>query len=172
MIYVTHDQIEAMTLADRIAIMKDGQVMQLDSPANIYNKPRNRYVAGFIGSPAMNFIEGELTGGVFKADNFEASLAGYEWSAGAQSDGPVTLGLRPEHILTESQVDDGTLTTEVLADLVEPMGADTLVWSSLAGFPFRFRMDGQAVVKSGDTVRIGIDMARASVFDVTSELRL
>jgi len=172
MIYVTHDQIEAMTLADRIAIMKDGQVMQLDSPANIYNKPRNRYVAGFIGSPAMNFIEGELTGGTFKAGDFEAPLSGYEWSAGAQADGPVTLGLRPEHILTEGQVDDGTLTTDVLADLVEPMGADTLVWSSLAGFPFRFRMDGQAVVKSGDNVRIGIDMARASVFDVTSELRL
>ncbi len=172
MIYVTHDQVEAMTLADRIAIMKGGQVMQLDSPANIYNKPRNRYVAGFIGSPAMNFIEGELSGGVFKADGFEASLAGYDWASETPADGPVTLGLRPEHILTEDQVDNGTVTTEVLADLVEPMGADTLVWSSLAGHPFRFRMDGQATVKGGDTVRIGIDMTRASVFDVTSELRL
>ena len=172
MIYVTHDQVEAMTLADRIAIMKNGQVMQLDSPANIYNKPRNRYVAGFIGSPAMNFIEGEMSGGMFKADGFEATLEGYEWADGAPADGPVTLGLRPEHILTEAQTGSGTMTTEVLADLVEPMGADTLVWSNLAGHPFRFRMDGQAAIKGGDTVRIGIDMSRASVFDITSELRL
>ncbi len=172
MIYVTHDQVEAMTLADRIAIMKGGQVMQLDSPANIYNKPRNKYVAGFIGSPAMNFIEGELAGGVFKAEGFEASLAEYDWATSAPADGPVTLGLRPEHILTEDQVDSGTLRTQVLADLVEPMGADTLVWSNLAGHPFRFRMDGQAVVKAGDMVPVGIDMSRASVFDVASELRL
>ncbi|MDA9208288.1 ABC transporter ATP-binding protein [Octadecabacter sp.] len=172
MIYVTHDQVEAMTLANRIAIMKDGQVMQLDSPANIYNKPRNRYVAGFIGSPAMNFIEGEFSGGMFKAEGFEASFEGYEWTDAAPADGPVTLGLRPEHILTEDQTDSGTMTTEVVADLVEPMGADTLVWSSLAGHPFRFRMDGQAAVNKGDTVRVGIDMSRASVFDVKTEIRL
>ena len=172
MIYVTHDQVEAMTLANRIAIMKGGQIMQLDSPANIYNKPRNRYVAGFIGSPAMNFIEGEMSGGVFQADGFEASLDGYEWVDGAPADGPVTLGLRPEHILTEDQTDSGTMTTEVVAELVEPMGADTLVWSSLAGYPFRFRMDGQANIKKDETVRVGIDMSRASVFDVKTEIRL
>ncbi len=173
MIYVTHDQVEAMTLADRIAIMKGGQVMQLDTPANIYNKPRNRYVAGFIGSPAMNFIEGTLTDGMFEAEGFKAPLAGYAWAEGsAPGNGPVTLGLRPEHILTEDQVSGGTLSTTVTADLVEPMGADTLVWSSLAGQPFRFRMDGQADVKSGDTVPVGIDIGRASVFDVKTELRL
>ena len=172
MIYVTHDQVEAMTLADRIAIMKGGQIMQLDSPANIYNKPRNRYVAGFIGSPAMNFIEGALEGSTFNADGFSAPLDGYSWVGDAPSAGPVTLGLRPEHILTEGQVNEGTLTTEVIADLVEPMGADTLVWSNLAGQPFRFRMDGQAQVKAGDSVPIGIDMTRASVFDVKTELRL
>ncbi len=172
MIYVTHDQVEAMTLADRIAIMKGGQIMQLDSPANIYNKPRNRYVAGFIGSPAMNFIEGTLEGSTFKADGFDASLDGYDWAGNLPATGPVTLGLRPEHILTEGQVGDGTLQTSVVADLVEPMGADTLVWSNLAGQPFRFRMDGQAQVKAGDTITIGIDMTRASVFDVKTELRL
>ncbi|NBD31043.1 MAG: ATP-binding cassette domain-containing protein [Alphaproteobacteria bacterium] len=172
MIYVTHDQVEAMTLADRIAIMKDGKIMQLDSPAEIYNRPRNLYVAGFIGSPAMNFIEGKIAGNSFAAGGLIVPVEGYDYLSGGVHDGAAVLGVRPEHVLTDDMLPSADMTTQVLADLVEPMGADTLVWTKLEGHPFRFRMDGQAHVKSGDEVTIGFNLSRISLFDPKTEDRL
>ena len=172
MIYVTHDQVEAMTLADRIAIMKGGKIMQLGSPDEIYNQPQNIYVADFIGSPSMNFIEGHLAGGAFSKGDLALPLTGYGFAAPQTADRPATIGIRPEHVITGELVHGAPVRTEVTVDIVEPMGSDTLVWAKLAGENFRIRMDGQARVHAGETLAIGIDPARASLFDTKTELRL
>src|SRR5690606_37040244 len=106
MIYVTHDQIEAMTLADRIAAMRGGIIQQLDAPQAIYNRPVNRFVAGFIGSPGMNFIEGVLEGDAgkprFRAGDLTIDLSRYPFEGSAPQGGKVVLGVRPENVASNS----------------------------------------------------------------------
>jgi multiple sugar transport system ATP-binding protein len=172
MIYVTHDQVEAMTLADRIAIMKGGNIMQLGTPDEIYNQPQNIYVADFIGSPSMNFIEGQYSAGAFTKGDLHLPMVGYQFAAPQTADRPATIGIRPEHVVTGELVSNAPVQAEVKVDLVEPMGSDTLAWASLAGLPFRIRMDGQARVRPGEVLPIGIDPARASLFDTKTEARL
>lgn len=169
MIYVTHDQIEAMTLADRIAIMKDGLIQQLDSPHEIYNRPVNKYVADFIGSPSMNFFDGNAASGVFTSGDLTINLAGYEFADDKSANAPAWFGIRPEHIVIG---EDAPFNTDIVVEIVEPMGSDTLVWTTINNEPFRFRMDGQATVKTGDKMKIGFDPARASMFDKATEARL
>ncbi|WP_299655792.1 ABC transporter ATP-binding protein [uncultured Tateyamaria sp.] len=171
MIYVTHDQVEAMTLADRIAIMKSGIIQQLDTPTEIYNRPVNKYVAGFIGSPEINFFEGAVEDGAFVTGDTQFTLAGYAFQGDA-ANVPAWLGIRPEHIMSGDAARDLPVSAEVQIDIVEPMGSDTLAWASLAGVPIRIRMDGQAAVSTGDSILIGFDPARASLFDKTTELRI
>lgn len=171
MIYVTHDQVEAMTLADRIAIMRGGKIMQLGSPDEIYNRPQNKYVADFIGSPSMNFIEGKLTGGTFTREDLSLPMVGYEPVAPLQ-DGNAIIGIRPEHVITGELVAGAPVKASAVVDIVEPMGSDTLVWVQFAGAPFRIRMDGQARVKPGEAMEIGLDPSRSSLFDASSEERL
>ncbi len=172
MIYVTHDQVEAMTLADRIAIMKDGRIMQLGTPDEIYNQPQNRYVADFIGSPSMNFLDGHLEKGAFVRDGLSLPMAGYAFGAPQVADRPATIGIRPEHVLTGQLAETAPVRTQATVDLVEPMGSDTLVYADMGGEVLRIRMDGQARVRRGDVLPIGIDPARASLFDSKSEMRL
>jgi multiple sugar transport system ATP-binding protein len=174
MIYVTHDQVEAMTLADRIAIMKGGVVMQLGSPDEIYNRPANKYVADFIGSPSMNFFETTLNSGAEPAVSIAGKNVPLSSYAVTRPDysGPVWFGIRPEHILTGDSVAAAPVSFEVSAELVEPMGSETLVWASLGGTNIRFRVDGQEKIATGDSLRIGFDPARASVFDKAEELRV
>jgi len=175
MIYVTHDQIEAMTLADRIAIMKDGTVQQLTAPGEVYNRPTNKYVAEFIGSPTMNFFQGSLDGGgdgSFETNGMTMPLSGYAFDGIGKSSRSTWLGIRPEHILTGKQAKAAKINVQVQVDLVEPMGSDTLIWCQLAGEKIRVRMDGQAQVAGGDKISIGFDPARASLFDQQSELRI
>jgi len=173
MIYVTHDQVEAMTLADRIAIMKGGNIMQLGTPDEIYNRPQNKYVADFIGSPSMNFIDGQVDDGKFLADGLTVPLGSYPTvHGGTVASGPATIGIRPEHIVTGELTVNAPVQQTVTVELVEPMGSDTLVWANLARTPLRIRMDGQAKVASGEQLAIGIDPSRASLFDKTSEMRL
>ncbi|MFT6658726.1 ABC transporter ATP-binding protein [Maritalea sp.] len=172
MIYVTHDQVEAMTLADRIAIMKEGLIQQLDSPAEIYNRPINKYVADFIGSPSMNFLEGDMTdNGEFKLGNTVINLKGYDYVDGPIGE-PVWFGFRPEHVITGDGADTQPFFANVVAEIVEPMGSDTLVWTAIEGQPFRARVDGQASIKTGDSFMLGFDPARASIFDKQHELRV
>ena len=174
MIYVTHDQVEAMTLADRIAIMKDGVIQQLDAPNTIYARPNNKYVAGFIGSPAMNFLEGRVHSGsttAFSSGDTTIPLSDYSFDM-TPIDTAAWFGLRPEHVRTGTGSDACPFQTEMTVDLVEPMGSDTLVWSQFAGQPWRIRMEGQATVSSGDTLRVGFDVANASLFDTKTETRL
>jgi multiple sugar transport system ATP-binding protein len=175
MIYVTHDQIEAMTLADRIAIMRGGSIQQLDSPRMIYNKPRNKYVAGFIGSPPMNFLEGRISGGkkpVFIFGKQRIGLGGYEFSAGSPGEGPAIFGIRPEHVAVGAAAKGQPFRASAVVEVVEPMGADTLVWSRLEDSELRFRVGGQSAFRPGDKVTIGFEPAQASLFDAKTEARI
>lgn len=174
MIYVTHDQVEAMTLADRISIMKDGLIEQLDTPEVIYAKPCNKYVAEFIGSPAMNLFIGQMSGTKFSCDGFVADVTGYEFdiTGGKPLDGQAWLGIRPEHILTGDAAHGASYSGTAEIDIVEPMGSDTLVWVNFAGQSVRVRTEGLADLKPGDTLKIGFDVARIHLFDVESEIRL
>ncbi|WP_210529429.1 ABC transporter ATP-binding protein [Rubellimicrobium arenae] len=172
MIYVTHDQVEAMTLADRIAIMRSGKVMQLGTPDEIYNRPQSKYVADFIGSPSMNFLDGHYEQGMFRSGDLNISMQGYKLGAPQIADRPAILGIRPEHVATGALVSAAPIQGEVVVDLVEPMGSDTLVWAQVAGKPFRIRMDGQARVAPGDRIPVGLDPSKASLFDAKTEERL
>ena len=176
MIYVTHDQIEAMTLADRIAIMRGGVIQQLDEPTTIYNRPVNRYVAGFIGSPSMNFLEGELVQKdgktVFRSHNVDFSLQGYEATSVLADSGKVTLGVRPEHVMVDDEIPAGYEVHEATVDLEEPMGADNLLWLKHAGHLFTVRVGGNKRYAGGQKVRLAFEMALASIFDGETELRL
>ena len=171
MIYVTHDQIEAMTLADRIAIMKDGKIMQLGTPDEIYNRPQNLYVADFIGSPSMNFFKGQLKDTKFTFGRLVLPMGSYNFKNKSKHTEAV-IGIRPEHIITGELAKKATVTTNVKVKLVEPMGSDTLVYADLLDHQIRIRMEGNAVVKSGDILEIGIDPARASLFDSKTEQRI
>jgi len=174
MIYVTHDQIEALTLADRIAIMKNGVIQQLADPHTIYNKPVNLYVAGFVGSPSMNFIEGTLNGGTFTAqDGTVIPVGAYEF-AGAAPAGAIkaVLGVRPEHVFVGEAAADMPFKTEVEIEIVEPMGSETLAWTKVAGVAVTFRCSSDIDIKDGDKITVGFDIARGSLFDTGSEARL
>jgi len=169
MIYVTHDQIEALTLADRIAVMKGGIIQQLADPRTIYNKPSNLFVAGFIGSPAMSFLDGSIEGGVFKSADAAISLNGYDGNASSDV-GTAKLGLRPEHIEVSSTETPGSV--PAIVDVEEPMGADSLLWVSLAGQPVSVRTDPDVRFKRGTTVHLTLDISKSSLFDTSSEQRL
>ncbi len=176
MIYVTHDQIEALTLADRIAIMRGGSVLQLDTPHAIYNHPATKYVAGFIGSPGMNFLEGTLSTGekpLVQCQDQQIDASRYTFDTSTNGTGrPIHFGIRPEHIVTGRHAGEQPFKAEIDVEVVEPMGSDTLVWSQLAGQEFRFRMDGQSTVSPGEKMQIGFDPASASLFDAETEIRL
>ena len=173
MIYVTHDQIEAMTLADRIAIMRDGVIQQLDDPHTIYNRPRNLFVAGFIGSPSMNFLKGQLNGDAFSVESTAIPLAGYQFEG--KSTGGTTesiLGVRPEHVSIGEDARKLPFSLESEIEIVEPMGADTIAWTKIGGQSFTFRADAELDLRPGQKVAIGFDPARGLVFDATSGERI
>jgi multiple sugar transport system ATP-binding protein len=176
MIYVTHDQIEAMTLADRIAIMRGGQILQLASPNEIYNRPANKYVAEFIGSPTMNFFEGELeeAGGNYRftSGGKTFSLDGYTFQNGPPAAGAAWFGIRPEHMVSGAEADTALVRLDGQVELVEPLGSDTLVRFTTGDQTLWVRMDGQANIRHGDAITVGFDPARANLFDKTSESRL
>ncbi len=172
MIYVTHDQTEAMTLADRIAIMRGGSIMQLATPNEIYLRPINKYVAGFIGSPSMNFIQGNLEGGRFVTDGATMPLEGYEYTDAGPREGAAWLGIRPEHIANGEAAAGLPVTLDAEIELVEPLGSDTLARVNALGQLFWIRMDGQASVRAGDKLTIGFDPARAHLFDEKTEERI
>ncbi len=151
MIYVTHDQTEAMTMADRIVVLRGGRVEQAGSPLDLYNRPANRFVAGFIGSPRMNFLDAVALGG---REVVVGEMPALAVAAAAQtSDGEtVTLGIRPEHL---GFVDEGGLPGRV--DIVEQMGGESYVYVTLAnGAGLTVRRPGQTALRLGDPVRVGL----------------
>ena len=170
-IYVTHDQIEAMTLADRIAVMRGGIIQQFASPKEIYNRPVNRFVAGFIGSPGMNFVDGTAGDGAFEADGLKIPLSRYEFAAQPVAGRKAAFGIRPEHVSLNSG-EDWPFAQKVVVDVVEPMGSDALVWTKLAGQNLAVRVAAERTPATGDTVEIGFDPMRASIFDADEGTRL
>ncbi len=173
MVYVTHDQIEALTLADRIAVLRGGFIQQLDAPQTIYNKPANLFVAGFIGSPAMCFLEGEIVAGgdvpVFRRGEMTVPLTGYDGTLSGATGRKVILGVRPEHIAIRPDTAQGIPAT---VDIDEPMGSDSLIWLTMAGKTVSVRTTPNHGFKSGDPVKLGLDISKASLFDAQSEQRL
>jgi multiple sugar transport system ATP-binding protein len=159
MIYVTHDQVEAMTLATRIVVMQAGQVQQIGSPAEVYERPANRFVAGFLGAPSMNFIDGELDAqGRFVAGPLAVQLP-------AAPDGARTavLGVRPEHIRIEP---GAPLCGQV--SLVEPMGNHQVVWIACGEHLLSSIVQDTRSFTPGDPLAFSIDPNRVSLFDPAS----
>jgi multiple sugar transport system ATP-binding protein len=175
MVYVTHDQVEAMTLATRIVVMRGGQVQQIGAPAEVYERPLNHFVAGFLGAPAMNFVPGVLlpaaggTGSRFASAQLahELDLAGYAFGAPVPAATEVVLGLRAEHISLNA---DGPFVAAV--SLIEPMGNHQVVWLRCAGLNLSVLVHGTLTLRLDDRVRFSIDGAQASVFDASSGERL
>ncbi|NNM71403.1 ABC transporter ATP-binding protein [Enterovirga aerilata] len=167
-VYVTHDQIEAMTMADRIVVMHDGVVEQIGAPLELYDKPQNLFVAGFIGSPAMNFFNGRIrTNGqaTFVGDSGIEIPLGH--SAPPASDGrPVTLGVRPEHF----RVAEDGVPVEVV--VVEPTGSETLLALKAGGQELTCVFRERVLPKPGETIRIRPDTASAHFFDRESGQRI
>jgi multiple sugar transport system ATP-binding protein len=163
-VYVTHDQIEAMTMADKIVVMHDGLVEQIGTPLELYDHPDNLFVAGFIGSPAMNFIKGRVAGGGFIA---EGGLRLPLGSAPAATDGkPTIYGVRPEHFRLSS---DG-LPVEVV--VVEPTGSETQVVARSNGQEIIAIFRERVMAKPGETIRIAPDPALVHLFDQETGRRL
>jgi len=175
-VYVTHDQIEAMTMGDRIVVMHDGRVQQVGAPMEIYRKPVNRFVAGFIGTPAMNFLPAQLqmadTGLKLRGDGFEVALGLEQASALASRDcAEVVMGIRPENLLLQPVVRGGEpLRTRV--EIVEAIGSDLFLNFTHAGNPMTARVDPSAEVRAGDEVALYPDARYVHLFDGTSGARL
>ncbi len=164
MVYVTHDQVEAMTMGTKIVVMKDGLIQQVDSPLGIYNKPVNKFVAGFIGSPTMNFATGTVSAKTFTGGQLTLPLDQCPVDIPA---GKVILGVRPEDLNWEGEDTDGTLTATV--DLAEPMGSQTHLHLIDGDTPFVASVKPDAAYEIGKPVTLHIDPARPHFFDPESE---
>jgi multiple sugar transport system ATP-binding protein len=170
MIYVTHDQVEAMTLADRVVVMCDGRVEQIGTPETIYNAPASTFVAAFIGAPTMNLVPARLEvrdEALTVALGPQMSLVIREKAAASHREWlgrDVIFGLRPEHLVWAGASGDGSA-FEVVASVVEPLGADTLVFFDLAGSEMVARVPPDAARNSGDRLRLRPDLRRAHLFD-------
>jgi multiple sugar transport system ATP-binding protein len=156
-IYVTHDQVEAMTMGDRIAVMKDGILQQVAPPRQIYDNPVNMYVAGFIGSPAMNFVPVTVQGTTAKATGFELELP----TAPGIEKG--VLGIRPEALTEHPR--EGHSGLDLKVEVCEVLGADQFLYGTVGGDAITARVDPNMKVSPGDRVRLGVDMRRLHLFD-------
>ncbi len=150
MIYVTHDQIEALTLADRIAVMSGGVIQQFATPKEIYRRPVNRFVAGFVGSPSMNFLSGQVTsnGGVpafALPDGRKIDLNGYEFSGTPGEGRKATLGVRPEQMQFQP-AGSRAASLPAIFTIVEPMGSDNLIWGQVGSETLSVRIDADEEV--------------------------
>ena len=162
MIYVTHDQVEAMTLADRIVVLRAGRIEQVGAPLDLYNRPANTFVAGFIGSPRMNFLSGAVAsdGQTLKIGPHTIALHDNRWTVAPGAE--VSLGIRPEHV--EIAGEDGAL--DLTVDLIEQLGGETFVYGSAADLPqLTLRLTGQSRLQRGDRIRVRFDPAHLHLFD-------
>jgi multiple sugar transport system ATP-binding protein len=165
-IYVTHDQVEAMTLGDRVVVMKDGLVQQVGEPLELYGRPANRFVAGFIGSPAMNFVEVAISGdGLWaETEGLRLQVPEHVRSHGGRR---LTLGVRPEALRIANGADEHSFATKV--DVVEPLGNEILLNFRAGGVPMVARVDPGVRVKAHDSIRFAFDPQRLHFFDAKTE---
>lgn len=168
MIYVTHDQVEAMTLATRIVVMQGGKIQQIGTPEHVYERPMNLFVAGFLGTPAMNFISGELDAQKrFVSSSLHMNLSAYSFINPWETSAEVTLGLRPEQIQIR---EDGQFVGTIA--LIEPMGNHQVVWLQVGAQTISSIVNDQRPFAIGQTVLYGIDVSKVSLFDPHSQQRL
>ncbi|MBE9637462.1 ABC transporter ATP-binding protein [Salipiger mangrovisoli] len=174
-VYVTHDQIEAMTLADRIVIMKDGRIEQVGSPDEVFNRPASRFVASFIGSPPMNMAEATVTRSALHLDDgTEVPMPpAFSVAEGRR----VVLGLRPDDIYPEghgihSESGHAVERRELPVHLSEPLGNETLLFTEFGGQSWTARMLNPRAVKRGEALRFHLDLSRAHLFDADTGLTL
>ena len=180
MIYVTHDQIEAMTMGDRICVMKDGVIQQIDTPLNIYDKPANTFVAGFIGTPPMNIFKGTLASEngalVFKAGSAISIPLPADWKASVESyvGKDILFGIRPEDIGSErAETDANAPSISAKVEVREPMGAETyLHLDTGVDTPCVARVEAHIGAKVGETITLKLAMAGAHVFDPATTNRI
>jgi multiple sugar transport system ATP-binding protein len=170
-VYVTHDQVEAMTMGDRVAVLKDGLLQQVDTPRNLYENPVNAFVAGFIGSPAMNLLNAPVSGG-------KAMLGDLAVAVPASAGATVTVGIRPEGFIP------ATTGFHVLVEVVEELGADAFVYGKPADTSVKFanatdegaqvivRWDPKSPPKPGQTITVGVNPAIIHLFNSTTGERI
>jgi multiple sugar transport system ATP-binding protein len=171
-VYVTHDQEEAMTMSDRIVILAEGHIQQVGTPDEIYNRPANRFVADFIGSPAMNFLDVRLDGTSLAGEGFEYPLSKTtaETARNATTTSDLTLGIRPEDLaIVESPTDQ---TVQATVDVVEPVGSDNYIYAQVAGQDITIRVPAAVKPDVGDTVYVQFDEENIHLFDTETELNL
>ena len=182
-IYVTHDQAEAMTMSDRIAVINAGELQQIDPPLVCYNEPANRFVAGFIGSPSMNFVEGDLTGDGLTTDHFDLEFDPADLDTAADD---VTMGIRPEDIYLEREADSATSTSETIearTDVLEPMGDEIFIYLSLDGASSEMMtsdeasaasnqllmsVDPDTEIDANESVSVVLDRSKIHLFETAS----
>ena len=169
-VYVTHDQVEAMTMGDRIAVMRDGLLQQIDTPTNLHAKPANLFVAGFIGSPAMNFFPGEVKGTtqapLVDAGFFQTPL---DPRAGLTVGRPVIVGIRPEDIDAGDSGREDHIPVDATVDVVEFLGNEYQLHLSSGGHSYVGRVDTRVHTQPGATLRLGFDKRKLHIFDKETE---
>ena len=177
-VYVTHDQIEAMTMASRIVVMKDGYIMQVGAPKEIYDNPENMFVAGFIGTPPMNFIHGKIDKkGVFTAGEHTIKVPEDKLDiikANGLLEKPIVLGIRPEDIHDEEVVMEtypGAI-VKVKVDVAELLGSETNIYTVVNESNICAVVNARANIRIGDTIKLALDMNKAHFFDPETELVL
>jgi sn-glycerol 3-phosphate transport system ATP-binding protein len=170
-IYVTHDQVEAMTLADRLIVMNQGRAEQIGTPLELYQRPATAFVAGFIGSPSMNLIPARLADQGAAVTLGERAKLGLPRTCGGGDGRAVTVGIRPEHMIG---ADGAAADLELEVDLVEPLGADTLVHGRLEGVAIELtaRLPGTVSIDPGQPLPITVDRDHLHLFDPESGARL
>src|SRR5437773_9605668 len=172
-VYVTHDQVEAMTMGDRIAVMNAGRLQQVDAPETLYDNPANLFVAGFIGSPRMNFVPGKLTSanGVAAVEflGVPTPLSSRANLTAEAADGAVTVGLRPEDLMwRRAAPPESTLTLSAEVDVVEPMGHEAYVTAVCAGETVTSRFPPRSGVRTRERIELALNPARLHLFDARS----
>ena len=183
-IYVTHDQSEAMTMGDRIVVMKEGVIQQIDSPANLYDSPANKFVAGFIGAPMMNFIDAKLVGSSDKYSvEFGKDVKYHVELPSSKSDNEnlknyidkdIILGVRPENIHDEEMYLSAARTgiIEASVDVTETLGADTYIYLTCQGIPLTARVSSRTNVSPNEVIRLALDPNKIHLFDPATEKSL
>ncbi len=179
-IYVTHDQTEAMTMGTRIVVMKDGVVQQIDTPQNLYEHPVNMFVAGFMGSPQMNFLDAKMSeedGGyylTFAGGKIKIPESRLNDKVKAMVGKEVTFGIRPENVSDEDRYlkAHSDAIVEVKVDITEMMGAETYLYVNCGGVNMIARVDPSTTAKVGDTIKVAFDISKLHIFDKDTSLTL
>ncbi len=176
-IYVTHDQVEAMTMADRIVVMHDGFIQQVGTPSEIYDTPDNMFVGGFIGTPAMNFLKGKIKDGYFISKDMKVEIPKAKvdmLKAQKYNNKDIVMGIRPEDIHDDNIVREAYPNAQVdfKVDVAELLGSETNISAKIADQDVIARVDARTDINIGDTVNLVLDMNKVHFFDNETELRI